>query len=71
MKSLATTIACLTIEAQAAEADIARSFRDIWNSLTATQKQEVMTLIFDAMGQAHCLNFFSEFYDKNNEIMAD
>ncbi len=69
MKSVATTLVCLTIGAQAA--DVARSSRDIWNSLNATQKQEVKTLIFDAMGQAKCLQFFSEFDEKHNEIMAD
>ena len=58
MKLLATTIASLYIGTQATlleQGSTGRMSRDIWSSLTSTQKTEVATLIFDAMGQAKCL----------------
>ena len=75
MKLLATTIASLYIGTQATalqeQGRVGRMSRDIWNSLTSTQKTEIATLIFDAMGQAKCLQFFSDFDDQGNEIMAN
>ena len=72
MKLVATAIACLSIGAQAVdlEQNLLRTSKEIWNTLTPAQKTEIKTLIFDSIGQAHCLNFFSEHDDKGNEIMA-